>query len=321
MSWREKRVLITGGAGFIGSHLAERLLGLGARVTVLDNMSTGLRSNIEFLRSIARPGTLEIREGSICASSDVTQAMDGTQVVFHLAARPSVSRSIEDPLNSHETNVNGSLVLLEAAKARTKAGKGFERFVFTSSSSVYGNTPVLPKEEPMAGSVLSPYALQKWTTENYVRMYWQFYGVPGLSIRPFNIFGPRQSDQSAYAAVIPLFFRAAREGKPLVIFGDGQQSRDFTYVDNIVDLYLSAATGPEASLGQSFNAGAGRKISVLELAREIISLTGSPSTIEFRDARSGDVRDSLACLKRSESLLGYRPQVSVHDGLKRLMQA
>lgn len=310
---RKRKALVTGGAGFIGSHLVDRLIGESWEVTVLDDLSSG---HIDNLRSSEGPRLRMIR-GSITDSSAVDQALEGATHVFHLAARPSVTRSIEQPLETNEVNVSGTLLLLDKCRHM----RGLERFVLTSSSSVYGNTPALPKEESMAGSPLSPYTLQKWTGECYMRLFYELYRLPALALRPFNVFGPRQRADNPYAAVIPLFVDAARKGRALPINGDGNQTRDFTFVANMVEGFVRAGTtsAPEA-LGKAFNIANSERTSILDLAAQVIRLTGSRSAREHKPPRAGDIRDSFASLELAKRILGYAPKVSFSQGLEILIK-
>lgn len=309
----KRRALVTGGAGFIGSHLVDRLIGESWEVTVLDDLSSGLAEN---LKSAGGPRLRFIR-GSITDPAMLDQALEDATHVFHLAARPSVTRSIEEPFETNEVNVSGTLLLMDKCRRM----KTLERFVLTSSSSVYGNTPTLPKEEPMAGSPLSPYALQKWTGECYMRLFHELYGLPALALRPFNVFGPRQRADNPYAAVIPLFVSSARANRPLPVYGDGNQTRDFTFVANMVEGFVRAGTThhPEA-LGKSFNIANAERTSVLELAAHVIRLTGSKSTCEHKPSRAGDIRDSFASLELARTLLDYAPAVSFSRGLEILIR-
>jgi UDP-glucose 4-epimerase len=306
--------LVTGGAGFIGSHLTDRLVAESWQVVVLDDLSSGHLDNLK-----ASDGPrLRFIEGSITDERTLDGALEGVTHVFHLAARPSVARSIEQPFETNQVNVTGTLLLLEKARRL----RGLQRFVLTSSSSVYGDTPTLPKEESMAGSPLSPYALQKWTAECYLRLYHQLYGLPGLALRPFNVFGPRQRADNPYAAVIPLFVAAARAGRPLPINGDGKQTRDFTCVANMVEGFVRAATTPETeALGKAFNIANAERTSVLELAGQVLRLTGSRSAVEHRPTRAGDIRDSFASLELARRLLGYEPRLRFAQGLEALIAA
>lgn len=311
----KRRALVTGGAGFIGSHLVDRLIAEGWNVTVLDDLSSGHEEN---LKASSGP-RLRFVQGSVTDARTVAQSLQDATHVFHLAARPSVPRSIEMPFETNDVNVTGTLLLLDHAR---KLSGRIERFVNTSSSSVYGDTPTLPKAEPMAGHPLSPYALQKWTAESYARLFHQLYGLPTISLRPFNVFGPRQRDDNPYAAVIPLFLKAARAGTPLPINGDGGQTRDFTFVDNMVEGFVRAGvTDNPRAVGKAFNVANSERTSVQELARQIIRLTNSKSGIEHRPPRAGDIRDSFAALELGRELLDYAPKVPFAQGLERLVAA
>lgn len=308
--------LVTGGAGFIGSHIVEHLLARGDVVRVLDNLSTGALANLDAATG-NRPGDVEVVTGDVQDPDVCARAADGVETVFHLAALGSVPRSMRDPWGSHDANTNGTLRLLEACRAA-----GVRRFVYSSSSSVYGDTPALPKVETAEPLCRSPYAASKLAAEQYTLAYARAGLLEGVALRYFNVFGPRQSPNGPYAAVIPLFLQAAVEGRPAVIFGDGRQSRDFTYVDNVVIANLLAAEGPATRVsGQVVNVGAGARTSLLDLATLVGEISGSPLTVEHRSPRSGDVRDSLAGLDRARDLLGYTPQVTLADGLRRTWEA
>jgi UDP-glucose 4-epimerase len=306
---RSARVwLVTGGAGFIGSHVATRLADVGHRVRVVDNLSTGSRANLAHLES-----RIELVVGDLCDERTCARAVEGVEVIFHVAALPSVPRSLADPWGSHDANVNATLRLLEAARQAA-----VRRVVFSSSSSVYGDTPALPKVESAEPLPRSPYAASKLAAEQYVLAYARARLVEGVALRYFNVFGPRQSARSQYAAVVPLFFRAAASGTPAVVFGDGGQTRDFTYVDNVVDANLLAAEAPgEWASGVVLNVGAGERTSINQLLQLIERVTGRAIAREHRPPRAGDVRDSLAGLERSGERLGYRPAVALADGLRR----
>lgn len=300
--------LVTGGAGFIGSHVVRRLLADGHRVRVLDDLSTGHPSN---LAEIARD--IEWREGDIRDSDACAWGTRGTEVIFHLAALPSVPRSIKDPWATHDVNVTGTMTLMEAARAA-----GCRRIVFSSSSSVYGDTPVLPKTEGVEPLPRSPYAASKLAGEQYVAAYARAGMLEGVALRYFNIFGPRQRPDGAYAAVIPRWMDAARAGHAAEVNGDGGQTRDFTYVDNAVDANLQAAFGDAARVsGQVVNVGAGARTSLLELLDRIGALAGRPVARVHAPARDGDVRDSLASLARAADVLGYAPAIDLATGLER----
>lgn len=298
--------LVTGGAGFIGSHLVERLLALGHQVRVVDDLSTGSVDNlaavlehIEFLRG-------DLRDESVCR-----RAVRGAELVFHVAALPSVSRSIEDPWTSHEANVNATLRLLIAC-----AAAGVRRVIYSGSSSAYGDAPVLPKVESAEPLPRSPYAAAKLAGEQYVLAFARGGRLEGIALRYFNVFGPRQDPNSPYAAVIPAFLAAAYDGRPAVVYGDGRQTRDFTYVANVVEANVLAAQAPATVSGSVSNVGAGEQTSLLALLDMIRLVTGRDLVYTCRPARAGDVRDSVAGLERALRVLGYRPMVSLREGLK-----
>ena len=302
------KCLVTGGAGFIGSHLAERLVALGHRVRVVDNLSTGDATNLTRIGDKA-----EFIRGDLCDPAVCKRAVAGIEVVFHVAALPSVPRSLKDPWGSHDANVNATMRLLDAsihAKVR--------RIIYSSSSSVYGDTVVLPKTEAVEPLPRSPYAASKLAAEQYVLAFARSGAIEGGALRYFNVFGPRQSPHSAYAAVIPNFLQAALEGRPAVLYGDGQQTRDFTYVENVVEANVLAASAPaRTASGAVVNVGAGMKTSLLGLISLICSVTGRHLSHVRLPPRSGDVHDSLASLERAEQLIGYRPRVSLEEGLRR----
>ena len=300
--------LVTGGAGFIGSHVATRLAEVGRPVRVVDNLSTGSLANLAHL-----DGRVDFIEGDLCDERTCARAVEGVEVVFHVAALPSVPRSLADPWGSHNANVNATVRLLQAAR-----GAGVRRVVFSSSSSVYGDTAMLPKVEDVEPLPRSPYAASKLSAEQYVLAYARAGLVEAVALRYFNVFGPRQSPDSPYAAVIPLFFHAAVTGTPATVFGDGGQTRDFTYVANVVDANLLAATAPaERASGYPVNVGAGDRTSINELLELIEQVTGRSIAREHRPPRPGDVRDSLAGLQRAADRIGYRPEVAIGDGLRR----
>ena len=302
------KCLVTGGAGFIGSHLAGRLVALGHFVRVVDNLSTGDEANLA-----AFEGAIEFQRGDLCDAAVCRRAVAGIDVVFHVAALPSVPRSLKDPWASHDSNVNATVRLLEACREAKVA-----RIVYSSSSSVYGDTAVLPKTEATEPLPRSPYAASKLAGEQYVLAFARTGLIEGVALRYFNVFGPRQSPHSAYAAVIPKFFQAALEGRPAVVYGDGNQTRDFTYVDNVVDANLLGATAPAGKAsGWVVNVGNGARTSLLGLISVIADITGRPLRYDREAPRSGDVRDSLAGLERAERVLAYKPQVSLEEGLRR----
>ena len=304
------RYLITGGAGFIGSNLLEALLEGGARVRVLDDFSSGKRENLEPFG-----GRFELIEGTITDRETCHAAMEGVEYVLHQAAVPSVAKSLEDPFRSHEAGATGTLNILLAAR-----DNGCERVVVAGSSSAYGDTPELPKHEGMTPSPLSPYAVSKLSGEQYARIFPDLFGLETVVLRYFNVFGPRQDPNSLYSAVIPLFIRHALEGNPPFINGDGEQTRDFTYIDNVVQANLKACTaqGPGVA-GSVFNVGCGERISINRLWREITRIVGVDLDAVHREPRPGDVRDSLADISGIREHLGYDPAVSLEEGLARTL--
>ena len=300
--------LVTGGAGFIGSHLVHRLIAEGHKVRVIDNLSTGARENLAGL-----DGRFEFLEGDIREPAACAEAVRGAEIVYHVAALPSVPRSIADPWASHDHNVNGTMRLLEAARAA-----GVRRVVYSSSSSVYGDTPTLPKIETMEPLCRSPYATAKLAAEQYVLAYARAGLLEGVALRYFNVFGPRQSPFSAYAAVIPAFLNCALTGETAHVNGDGEQTRDFTYVDNVVAANCLAAAGPADRVnGWVTNAGAGGRMSLNALLTAVEKVTGKPVGREYGPPRAGDVRDSQASLERAGRVLGYVPEVGIEEGLRR----
>jgi len=299
------KALVTGGPGFIGSHLAARLLREGHGVRVLDNFSTGDRRNLENLLD-----DIELVEGDIQSSERVNSAVRDCDVLFHQAALPSVPRSVQDPLASNGSNVVGTLNVLLAAR-----DNGIRRVVFASSSSVYGANPVLPKREDMVTLPLSPYAVGKLAGEGYCRSFSEVYGLETVALRYFNVFGPGQDPASQYAAVIPRFITAVKAGRPVVIFGDGEQSRDFTFVSNAVDANLLAAEA-QGVAGRVFNVACGQRSTLNNLIDELRHLTGEAFVPRHEPSRAGDVRDSLADLSLAHRELGYVPLVDFREGLR-----
>ncbi len=305
------RCLVTGGAGFIGSHICRQLLARGHTVRVLDDLSTGSWENLEDIGAEIEFIEGDIRDTATCARSNA-----GVDVVFHLAALPSVARSLADPWASHDVNVNGTMRILEAARAA-----GVRRIVFSSSSSVYGDTPTLPKTEGMEPLPRSPYATSKLAGEQYVLAYARAGLLEGVALRYFNVFGPRQSPHSAYAAVIPAFLSAALTGTVAEVNGDGTQTRDFTYIDNVVQANCLAAFEPADRVsGWAVNCGAGSRTSLNELLSMIERVSGRPVAREALPPRPGDVRDSQARLDRAAAVLGYRPAIALEEGLQRTWQ-
>jgi nucleoside-diphosphate-sugar epimerase len=308
----ETTALVTGGAGFIGSHLVDRLLADGARVRVLDNFSAGSRANLEAAaRSVDR---IEVIEGDIRDLATVERAARGVDVVFHQAAMRSVPRSIDDPLGANEHNVTGTLHVLEAARRA-----GVPRVVYASSSSVYGDRPDLPKREDQAPSPVSPYAASKAAGEQYARVWTKVYGLETIGLRYFNVFGPRQDPTSEYAVVIPRFIFRALRGEPLEVHGDGTQSRDFTYVDNVVEANLLAARADGAG-GEVVNVGCGDRVSLLEIVERLERILGRPLERRHTPPRAGDVRHTLADVSLGKRLLGYEPLVPFDEGFRRTLE-
>lgn len=310
--------LITGGAGFIGSNLVEATLRQGHRVRVLDDFSTGRRKNLAEADawSADSGGALEILEGDIRRDDICRAAVEGVDYVLHQAAIPSVQRSVQDPRSSHDVNCNGSLNLLLAARDAKVS-----RFVFASSSSIYGESESLPKVETMPDAPISPYGLQKQAAESYCRLFHSLYGLPTVALRYFNVFGPRQDPASEYSAVIPLFITAAKAGNAPTIFGDGEQTRDFTYIDNVVQANLKACEAKEPAFGRAFNVGCGVRISLNELVRQIGEQLGRAVEAKHADPRPGDIRHSLASIDAAREALAFDPDVDVSEGLRRTVGA
>ncbi|HEY0071795.1 MAG TPA: SDR family oxidoreductase [Chloroflexia bacterium] len=302
--------LVTGAAGFIGSNIVEELLKRGESVRALDNLATGRRSNIEpFLDSI------EFVEGSITDDAHLAKAMRGADYVLHQAALPSVPRSVEDPLSAHEANATGTLKVLMAAR-----DAGVKRVVYASSSSVYGESPTLPKREDMPTEPLSPYAVNKLTGEEYCKVFTRIYGLPTVALRYFNVFGPRQDPKSQYAAAIPGIASRMLRGERPILYGDGEQTRDFTYVQNVVSANLLACQRDEA-IGLAMNVATGERISLLELVSILNEVLGTDIEPEFAPPRAGDVKHSLADISLAERALGYRVEVGFKEGLARTVEA
>lgn len=297
--------LVTGGAGFIGSHLAEELVRRGETVRVVDSLITGKRQNLAHLTAV------ELVEGDLADLDVARRAVAGVDYVLHQAAIPSVPRSVQDPITSNRANIDASLNVLVAARdARVK------RVVYAGSSSAYGDTPTLPKVETMHPAPLSPYALQKLVVEQYAQLFTRLYGLETVTIRYFNVFGPRQDPSSPYSGVISLFISALCEGRQPTIYGDGAQTRDFTYVANVVDGVLRASRANAAN-GEVINVATGGRISLNQLFGTIRGLVGATTEPKYADPRPGDVRDSQADISKARALLGYEPTVSFEEGLKR----
>ena len=300
--------LVTGGVGFIGSNIVHALVARGARVRVLDNFATGRRGNLAGVED-----RVDLIEGDLRRLADVEKAMDGVEVVLHQGALGSVPRSIADPVTSHEANATGTLHVLQAARTA-----GVRRVVYASSSSVYGDTPTLPKAEDMPPAPQSPYAVTKLAGELYCRVFSSIHAMEAISLRYFNVFGPRQDPTSQYAAVIPKFVRAMLRGERPVIFGDGTQSRDFTYVENVISANLLAAEALPATLGGAVcNVACGERFTLLALVRTLNEILGTRLEPIFQAPRPGDVLHSHAAIERASRLLKYRPIVPFAEGLRR----
>ena len=303
------RFLVTGGAGFIGSNIAETLCKRGDSVLILDDFSTGKQENIAHLGD-----GIQVMRASVADLAACRRAVEGVEFVLHLAALPSVQRSVEDPLAAHAANLTGTLNMLIAAR-----DQGVERFVFAASSAAYGDLPTLPKAEDMPTNPLSPYSVQKLTGEMYCRIFFSLYGLPTIALRYFNVFGPRQDPASQYAAAVPLFVTRLLANRAPTIYGDGEQSRDFTPVDNVIQANLLACEAPKEAFGEVYNIACGERISVNRLASLIRDIVGTETPFEYADARPGDVKHSLADIGKARRLLGYAPQVSFRDGLERVI--
>lgn len=302
-------VLVTGGAGFIGSHLVRHLLQNGFAVRVLDDFSTGKKENLEDVAS-----QIDIVDGSMTEAATTARAVEGVDCILHQAAIPSVPRSIRDPLRTNEAIVTGTLTILQAAREA-----GVRRLVYAASSSAYGDTPTMPKVESMATNPLSPYAVAKLAGEQYCRAFYRVYGQETVCLRYFNIFGPRQDPKSEYAAVIPRFITAMLQDQPVTIYGDGEQSRDFTYIDNAVQANLKAMTAPKAP-GETCNVACGERFTLNQVAALLGEIIGVTPRIDYLEGRQGDVKHSLADIDKARQLLGYDPQVSFRQGLERTVE-
>jgi nucleoside-diphosphate-sugar epimerase len=300
--------LVTGGAGFIGSHLSTELLSRGHRVRVADSLATGKRSNLDHIPDA------EFMLGDLAEPDFARRAVQGCDYVLHQAAIPSVPRSVKDPIGSNRANVDATLNVLVAAR-----DAGVRRLVFAGSSSAYGNTPTLPKHEEMPSNPLSPYALQKVVGEQYLKLFTSLYGLETVSIRYFNVFGPRQDPSSPYSGVISVFATALIEQRPPTIYGDGEQTRDFTYVANVVDGVLRACEARGAS-GEVINVATGGRISLNTLFYAMRDIVGGDLEPSYVEGRQGDVKDSQADISKAKQLLGYQPIVSFEDGLARTIE-
>jgi nucleoside-diphosphate-sugar epimerase len=307
---RTRSALVTGGGGFIGGHLAERLLAEGWSVRVLDDFSSGRESNLA-----GCGGCVDLVRGDVRDPDTLARALDGVEVIFHHAAVASVPRSVAEPLRTNSVNIGGTLMVLETARAA-----GVRRVVYAASSSVYGDDRTQPKVESMQATPLSPYAFQKFAGEEYCRLYHALYGLETVSLRYFNVYGPRQDPESEYAAVIPRFATAALSGTPAEIYGDGEQTRDFIFVGDAVEANLLAADAKAAS-GQVVNIASGRRTSLNQLWEEICDLVGVTLEARYAARRPGDVRDSLASVERAGELLGYEPSVDLREGLRQTIES
>jgi nucleoside-diphosphate-sugar epimerase len=301
--------IVTGGAGFIGSNLVEALVSRGERVRVLDNFSTGRWENLADFQ-----GKIEIIEGDVADLDTCRRAVAGARYVLHQAALPSVARSIEDPIASNRTNVDGTLALLVAAR-----DAGVERVVYASSSSIYGDTPTLPKHEGMTPAPISPYGVSKLVDEYYAGVFTRVYGLKTAGMRYFNVFGPRQDPNSHYAAVIPKFITSILAGEPPTIFGDGTQSRDFCFIANVVSANLLACTS-ETAVGQVMNVACGDRIDLNALVKKINVLLGTAIAPRYAESRPGDIKHSLADVSRAKELLGYQVLADFDEGLRRTVE-
>lgn len=304
-----KNCLVTGGAGFIGSHLTNALIKKCDRVTVIDNLSTGHLENLSDVMD-----EITFIKGDIRDIDLLKKLFRGVEVVFHQAALPSVPRSVKDPIASNANNIDGTLNVLVAAR-----DAGVRRVVCAASSSAYGDTEVLPKTEDMPGNPLSPYAVTKYVGELYAKVFSRVYGLETVSLRYFNVFGPRQDPNSQYAAVIPKFITAMSKGERPHIYGDGEQSRDFTYIDNVVEANLLAANAPGVS-GEMFNIACGERYTVNELVAMLNEILGTNIEPVYEPPRTGDVRHSMASIEKAEKMLGYRPLVTFEEGLRRTVE-
>jgi len=305
-----ERYLVTGGGGFIGSHVVDELLRRGHEVKVLDNFSTGRRQNVAHVVD-----DVELVEGDVRSYERATTAVKGVDAVVHLAALPSVPRSVQDPLTTTEVNVTGTLNVLLASR-----DCGVRRVVLASSSSVYGANNFLPKHEELIPQPISPYAVSKLAAEQFAMAFNAVYGLETVALRYFNVFGPRQDPNSQYSGVVALFLRLATEGGQPTVCGDGTQTRDFTYVSNVVDATLLAATAPKAS-GSVLNIGCGASYSVLDLIAAVEKATGRPMEPRFAPDRPGDVKHSFANIDRARARIGYEPRVAFAEGVRRTYEA
>lgn len=300
------KFLVTGGAGFIGSNISEELLRRGHKVRIIDNFSTGKMSHIKTFKD-----RIEIVRGDIRKMADLRKAVKGMDYVLHQAALRSVPRSVDDPLSTNDVNVTGTLQLLMAAREA-----GVKRVVYASSSSAYGDSQILPQKETHTPGPISPYAVSKLAAEHYCRVYAKTFGLETVSLRYFNVFGPRQDPDSKYAAVIPKFIEAALKGEPIEMHGDGKQSRDFTYIANVVDANILAALTPGVS-GQVFNIACNESNSVMDIARNIEKQLGIKVKFNYQPSRKGDVRRTCADISKAKKMLKYKPKIKFIEGIER----
>lgn len=297
--------LVTGGAGFIGTNLTIALVEQGHKVKVLDNFSTGSLDNLQpVLKEI------EVQQGDLRSLSDVRRAVAGVDVVFHQGALPSVPRSVADPLTTNEVNITGTLNVFQASR-----DAGARRVVYASSSSVYGNSDVLPKHERLPSRPMSPYAATKLAGEVFGKIFYELYGLETVGLRYFNVFGPRQDPNSDYSAVIPRFIDALLKGRPPVIYGDGEQSRDFTFIDDVVQANLLSWQAAGAS-GEVFNIAVGNRVTLNDLLGVLINITGSKADVIHSEPRPGDVKHSMASIEKASNILGYFPKTGIEEGLR-----
>jgi UDP-glucose 4-epimerase len=303
------KYLVTGGAGFIGSNLVAALVNRGESVRAFDNLSNGHWGSVE--RLVGDDSRVEAITGDIRDPAAVESAMRGIEIVFHEAALGSVPRSVDDPVETDAVNVHGTVIVLEKARRA-----GVKRVIFAASSAAYGDTPTLPKQEAMPPSPLSPYAVSKVTSERYLSVFSSIYGIETVNLRYFNVFGPNQRPDGPYAAAIPRFIDAALRGAPITVYGDGEQTRDFCFVDNAVSANLLAAAAPRKFTGEVVNVAGGRRISLNDLIREIGAALGKTLDVRYDPPRPGDVRHSLADIGRAKELFGYEPTVRWEDGIQ-----
>ena len=302
--------LITGGAGFIGSHLVRRIIGAGGLVRVVDNLSSGYPERLDDVRD-----SIQLLTGDLADESIAADAVKDIDYVLHQAAVPSVQRSMMDALGTNRSNVTATLNLLEKSRHA-----GVRRFVYAASSSAYGDTEVLPKEEEMPVNPLSPYALQKWVGERYCKLYYELYGLETVSLRYFNVFGPGQNPYSEYSAVIPRFTTHLLAKEPITVYGDGEQSRDFTYIDNVIEANILALRVRNAR-GEVCNIGCGQRVSLNELIRMLEKIVGVRARVNYVPAKPGDVRHSLADITKAARVLGYVPKTHIEEGLRRTVES